>query len=408
MSCRTPTRELGGQPTPIIPEGDSRRMRVLILCYELPPLGGGGSKVCMGLARALVELGHEVRVITSSYRGLLREDEIDGVKVHRVPTWRRHLDRSTPPELAVYATCLLAHLLRFRPDREADVCHVHFVFPDGLVAWLMGRLIGLRYVLTAHGSDVPGYNPSRFVFLHQLLAPLWRQTVRGAVRLVCASPTLANLVSRSAGDLWPAVIPNGFDPDRFSPARQKQEGLLCVARLFDRKGVQHLVAAVRELELAMPLHIVGDGPSRRLLEDLAQGSRTPVHFHGWLDNDAPELRELYERCTVFVLPSSAENFPVSLLEAMAAGMAIITTVDTGCVDVVADTALLVPSNDPVALREAILRLAADPALRTSLAVRARKRLERHFTWSIVAACHVELYHATLRTPRDRLLQAPVT
>jgi glycosyltransferase involved in cell wall biosynthesis len=86
-------------------------------------------------------------------------------------------------------------------------------------------------------------------------------------------------------------------------------------------------------------------------------------------------------------------------------MAIITTADTGCADVVGDAALLVPSGDPAALRQAILRLAQDATLRASLGRRARERLERHFAWSIVAARHVELYRSTLAANEAELVQA---
>src|SRR5215217_7139725 len=185
-------------------------MRVLLLCYEFPPLGGGGSRVCEGLAKALAEQGHQVEVMTSGFAALPARVVRDGVRERRVTTLRRRADRSNAFERAAYALVMALSLLRERPDRGADLCHVHFIFPDGLVAWAVRYVTGWRYVLTAHGSDVPGYNPERFRFLHHVLRPLWRWVARGADRLVCASAGLGALVRQSDGSLQPVIIPNGF------------------------------------------------------------------------------------------------------------------------------------------------------------------------------------------------------
>lgn len=370
-------------------------MKVLIICYEYPPLGGGGSRVVAGLGRALAEAGHAVTVYTSCMPGLPAE-ELDGaVRVRRVRTWRRRADRSNAPELLAYAFAMLGALLRERPDRAADLCHIHFLLPDGLVAWLMRRLTGLRFVVTAHGSDVPGYNPHRFRLAHRLVAPLWRRIVAAADRIVCASVALRDSIVRAAPATDPVLIPNGLDDARFDPDRPKRLAVLSVTRLFERKGLHHLFDAAAGLAQRVPIDIVGDGPERAALEAQAGRLGLPATFHGWLDNDDPKLRDLLESTAIFVLPSSAENFPVSLLEAMAAGMAIVTTADTGCAEVVGDTALLVPSGDVPALRAALERLIGEPALREQLGTRARRHFEQRFTWKMVAASHERLYREVL-------------
>jgi glycosyltransferase involved in cell wall biosynthesis len=171
--------------------------------------------------------------------------------------------------------------------------------------------------------------------------------------------------------------------------------LLSVTRLFERKGLHHLLDAAAGLRRPVPIDIVGAGPQRAALEAQAARLGLPVTFHGWLDNDDQKLRDLLEKTAIFVLPSSAENFPVSLLEAMAAGMAIVTTADTGCAEVVGDAALLVPSGDVPALGAALDRLIGDPALRARLGARARRHFERAFTWTTVAATHERLYRQVL-------------
>jgi glycosyltransferase involved in cell wall biosynthesis len=124
-----------------------------------------------------------------------------------------------------------------------------------------------------------------------------------------------------------------------------------------------------------------------------------VRFTGWLDNASPELRELYETSSVFVFPSEAENFPVVLLEAMAAGLAIVTSDATGCAEVVGDAAVLVPPRDAGAIKAALRRLFEDDARRCELGRAARARLEANYSWLAVAQRYVEVYerHAGART-----------
>jgi hypothetical protein len=103
-----------------------------------------------------------------------------------------------------------------------------------------------------------------------------------------------------------------------------------------------------------------------------------------------------------VLPSEAENFPIVLLEAMAAGLAIITTAGTGCAEVVGDAGLLVPVRDSRAIGRALKRLVEDGDLRQRLGVAARRRIEENFTWRAVARRYVEEYqrHAVSGTGAD--------
>ena len=120
-------------------------------------------------------------------------------------------------------------------------------------------------------------------------------------------------------------------------------------------------------------------------------SNVEIKFWGWLDNQSPELKALYESSSIFVLPSEAENFPISLLEAMAAGLAIVTTEGTGCAEVVGPTGLLVPVRDEASLASALKRLADDESLRHRLSQAARRRVESQFSWPAVTRQYLKLY-----------------
>jgi glycosyltransferase involved in cell wall biosynthesis len=374
-------------------------VKILMLCYEFPPVGGGGAKVAFGLSRELVRMGHAVDVVTMAWRERPRYQELDGVKVHRAPAIRRAVHVCTGPEAFSYVLGALPLVCNLVNRGRYDVNHTHFIFPDGVIAWLLRRRFGLPYVITAHGSDVPGYNPHRLRRAHRVLAPAWRRVVQGASGIICPSEGLRSLVHRQPVAANTVVIPNGFDCDRFR-ASSHGERILIATRLLERKGVQHLLRAVEGLPLAEEIQIAGDGPYLPTLQRLAAESRVPVKFWKWLDNGSPELAALYQNSGIFVLPSEAENFPIALLEAMAAGLAIVTTRGTGCAEVVGDAALLVPPNDVPALRAAMCRLLEDPALRARLGEAARRRVAAEFSWRAVAEQYLALYqrHGVASTP----------
>ena len=117
-----------------------------------------------------------------------------------------------------------------------------------------------------------------------------------------------------------------------------------------------------------------------------------VKFWGWLDQRSPRFRQLYESSAIFAFPSEAENFPSVLLEAMSAGMAIVTSTAGGCPEVVGSAGLLVEPGNVQQIRQALLRLMEDKSLRQELSAKALERVSR-FTWSHIAAEYVARYEA---------------
>jgi glycosyltransferase involved in cell wall biosynthesis len=364
---------------------------ILMLSYEFPPVGGGGGRVAQGLARELASQGHQVDVVTMGFDRLSGHDVEDGVAVHRVPGSRRRPHLCTIAEAATYLPAALRQAQALTQRRRFHINHTHFLLPDGFNAALLKSWTGLPFIVTAHGSDVPGYNPHRLRIAHRLLAPVWRRTARAAAHLVCPSESLANLVARRGINLPLSIIPYGFDAERYCHAAPRRRRILTVSRLVRRKGVRTLLQALAGLELEHEVHIVGDGPDLAILQRNAGGQRQRVVFDGWLDNRSPVLNELYESAEIFVLASERENFPVVLLEAMAAGLAIVTTRGTGCAEVVGDTALLVDPADPEQMRAALLALIRDPKRARALGRAARRRVETEFSWRSVAERYLALY-----------------
>jgi len=362
-----------------------------MLCYEYPPIGGGGAKVVQGLTSELVRQGHEVDLVTMGFKNLPRYEKIKSFNIYRVKCLRLRANICTPFEMITYLISALPLILKLCKKNNYDINHTHFVYPDGILAYIVNKLTHLPYILTAHGSDVQGYNPDRFKIIHKFLKPLGKKIIANSQRVIVPSINLENLIRKVSPDVDSTIIPNGINLNKFSPNGNREKKILVVTRMFERKGVQYFLQALSDLKYGYNINIVGDGPYLETLKRFATDKKLRVNFLGFVDNNSKELRDFYESSMIFVFTSEAENFPVVLLEAMIAGLAIITTNDTGCAEVVGDSAILVNSKDPGAIKDALIKLINDPDLCIELGKAARKRAEENFSWKNVVSKHINLY-----------------
>ncbi|HVS63897.1 MAG TPA: glycosyltransferase family 4 protein [Thermoanaerobaculia bacterium] len=368
-------------------------MNLLCLCYEYPPIGGGGAPACEGLAEALVRQGHQVVVVTSKMKHLPAFERRQGVDIHRVRCLRRRAHHTTAFELATWCVTALRKATELVEEGHFDLIHAHFILPGGVVAHRLSRRSGLRYVLTAHGTDVPGYNAHRMGALHAILRPYWRTVVRGASAVTAPSRFLAELVRKPSG-VEPVVIPNPADLQTATP-RARHRRVLAVSRLLERKGVQHLIEVTPRLPPDWEVVVAGDGPYLPRLRRQAEQLGARVQFLGMVPRE--QLPELYASAEIFTLPSSRENFPMVLLEAMANGCAIVTTRGSGCEEVVGDGALLVRPGRPEELLDALTELIDNDVARRRLGDGSRQRVHQ-FSAPVVAAQFERLYKGIIAAP----------
>ena len=363
-------------------------MNVLCICYEYPPIGGGGAPACQGICESIVRQGHHVDVVTSGMHDLGKNEVRCGVHIHRVRCLRRHQHYSNTLELLTGLLPAYRAAMRLTRGRRYDVIHCHFAVPSGLVARAVARRTKLPYVITAHGSDIPGYNPDRFNFVHGLISPTWRSIMQEAAVVNTPSIYLRDLL-RSQLDVPVEVVPYGFSPPP-DPGVERKDRVLVVTRMFERKGVQHVIDALHDVDTHWRLCIVGDGPYLPTLKAQAARLGVDAEFLGYVRG--PELVKLYHSAKVFALPSSSDNFPVVLLEAMAAGCAVVTTSGTGCAEVVGEAGVTVePGNQPQ-LRGALLGLIGDAERVRHLGTLAQRRVRR-FHWDRIGGEYKRLYDA---------------
>jgi glycosyltransferase involved in cell wall biosynthesis len=379
-------------------------VRILILNYEFPPIGGGGATSTFNLTRNLVRLGHDVDVVTMGYHTAPNHQVLDGVQVYRVPCFRRRKEVCDTREMLTYVVSGLIGASRLASRRSYDVNNTHFVFPTGPIGYGLRRISKLPYVLTARGSDVPGHNPNRFRLDHRLLFPAWRRIVSDADAVACVSNDLKREIQRLLPDLAVRVIPNGVSPvgEAAAPPNgvvtpaERAGRILVVTRLHEFKGVQYLLQAVADHRLPFEIHVVGDGPYRATLERQAAGLAGSVRFWGWLDRNQAQLRDLYHRCGIFVFPSDREGAPAALLEAMSEGLAVVAANSAGAPEVVGDAGLLVRPRDSEAIAAALAELVTGPDTIADYGRRARQRVATHFNWRTLAERYVDLYQEVAR------------
>ena len=144
-------------------------MKILMLNYEYPPLGGGGAPITRDLVVRLAKAGYSVDVVTMLFKGLKRYENDKGVNIYRVPSIRQSQAVCRIHEMLSYVISAFFFSLYLIRRNNYDLIHAHFIFPTGITAYLLKKIANIPLIITAHGSDVPGYNPDRFKIMHKLL-----------------------------------------------------------------------------------------------------------------------------------------------------------------------------------------------------------------------------------------------
>ena len=368
-------------------------VKVLLINYEYPPLGGGAATATRALARALRDQDVTVRVLTSQASGLPSIESTDGFCVERLWTGRQRHDRCSLWEMGMFLLAALARLPALLREEQFDGAVLYFGFPCGLLGLPLKHLFGIPYIVSLRGGDVPGTEPS-LTALHRVLQPLRRRLYRSAAAVTANSEGLRQR-SLEADPQPVVVIPNGVDVIPFPTAAPLGEPrILFVGRLAPQKNVDLLLRAFALLAHPQAQVIIaGDGPLRGELEAsaLRLGIADRVRFLGWIDRE--RMPQIYHQSTVMVLPSHYEGMSNVVLEAMAAGLPVIATAVEGMSELITDgrTGLTVPPGDPDALAQAIHQLLNQPSRRQALAIEARKRVQEQFTWDAAARRYLELF-----------------
>jgi glycosyltransferase involved in cell wall biosynthesis len=359
----------------------------IAIIYELGPgddgsfLGGIESHI-LGLCGELA-VDHEVTMITGMIPGAASRMEMNGFTIIRSDIMGM-VQRSWNPTNLTTSRQLFSipSFYRVGSGMEADIFHGH-IYTSGIVALELAKARRSHCVNTIHGSYYDHWNEitgswaksTGYRLAERLLATY---LARNCDRQIHTATDFAEKVTNWGG---PAdkirVILNGVDTVRFSPSKgDPGEGdkpiIMTVRRLVPKNGVRYFVEACSMVESDAKFVVVGDGPERPYLEELARslGVADKIEFKGPVPNDL--LPEIMGNAEVMVVPSLVEASSISLLEAMAMEKPSIVTNIPG-IDEVAnpDRSVMIPPADPKNLANAVDSLLADPARRGRLGKNGR-------------------------------------
>lgn len=266
--------------------------------------------------------------------------------------------------------------------------HAHFASHPAAVAFVIGRLTGIPFSFTAHGSD-----------LHRDRHML-REKANAASVVITISEYNRRMIldeCRFAYAHKVKIVHCGIDTTRYSPRHwptpfESSGGpfqIICVGTLHEVKGQRFLLDACGKLkgrQINFVCHVIGDGPDRQALEKRAArlGLTEKVRFHG--TRTAGEVTETLRTADVLVAPSvptkcgRREGIPVVLMEALASGVPVISSNLSGIPELVTheQTGLLAQPGDTLAIADGLQRLHGDARLRHSLGAAGRRKVETEF------------------------------
>ncbi|MDR5708484.1 MAG: glycosyltransferase family 4 protein [Armatimonadota bacterium] len=402
-------------------------MRICLLCQEYPSevRSGGIGTYTHTLARSLARAGCRVHVVArAACEPSTREEE--GVVVHRIAP--------APDLLQKVARPLTGHqsfLDAYAYSRAAAAKVREILRREGLEVVQSPEHGAEGLVLFRNGEDLP-----HVVRLHTPLALVneaagkklspggwivhWmeRAAARRATLNTCASRALARQVAARFG-IPPRrirVVPNAIDHEMFSPApapASEEPTVLYVGKLAPLKGALVLAEAIPHVLRRVPearFVCVGSDHTtpgagstlERMMATLREsGAEGRIHFLQSVPR--PELVSLYRQARVVVLPTFWDNFPNTLLEAMACGIPVVASAVGGVVEMVTHEreGMLVPPGNPERLAEAISRLLLDPDRRREMGRMGREKVLREYTPHRAAQRTLEVYGEAIRRHRER-------
>ncbi len=379
-------------------------MKIGITCYATY---GGSGVVATELGIALAKLGHDVHFITSDVPFRLQAFA-ERIYFHAVDVMTYAVFDHTP-----YALALAARMAEVAEFEDLDLLHVHYAIPHAPAAYLAKQIVkknnrmkDLKIVTTLHGTDITLLGMDRS-FLSLIQFSIDQSDGTTAVSKYLRNRTYAEFRPQRKIE----VIQNFVDTNKYQP-RVKSEMCSHFLQRLAPKGekilmhtsnfrpvkrvpdVVRIFAQVRK-EIDCRLVLIGDGPDRHRVEELAR--ELEVEKDIVLLGKQEVVADLLCSADVFLLPSESESFGLAALEALSCGVPAVTSDAGGLSEVVTqgETGFCEPVGNVDAMTQRVLTILTDKELHGMMARKARERVLENFTTEKVVDRYVAYYQAVL-------------
>ena len=375
-------------------------MKIMMLNYEFPPIGGGAGKAHLAILKQYAGKSNlQVDVLASAPKpGFAVQKLSDNVTIYTVGVHKKNLHYWRKIEVVEWVARATPPYRRLLKENRYDLVHTFFGLPTG---WLCYRTANcLPYIISLRGSDVPGGH-ARLQLEYKLLGPLLKRIWTDASVLVACSDGLKNRALRFLPSANIDIIPNGIDLDKFHPAPSRELSgelkLLTVGRLSVTKRFEMLVEAVEILSKQgknVRLTISGGGGMFDELENLIEQKKLTdiINLTGRIESE--KMPDVYRQHDMFVSASMQEGMSNAMLEAIASGLPIITTRCEGVDELISDNGIVVGKDSAETIAEAINNLAENKQAYGTMCALAGRRAE-NFGWDKVADGYIKLYQRIL-------------
>ena len=342
-------------------------MKILVLIHEFPPIGGGGGPIARDLSLQWVKAGHQVRVVTARFGDLPARENIDGLDVVRLDCHRTESFRAKMKAMIGYVTAASKYCCFDCKDFQPDLIHVHFAVPNGPAAMLASRKMKVPYVITAHLGDIPGASPEKtktwFKYIQPFTPPIWKNAAK-----VVAVSQYSRRMALNSYNVPIDVIPNGIDYERIKNTDihpHEIPEIVFAGRFVPQKNLLQIVKTLSEIrDLNWHATLIGDGQEKEAVvnEVNAAGLSGRFAFPGWKTPE--EVIEIFHRSDILFMPSLTEGLPVTGIQGMASGLALVLSNAGGNPEIVTEgeNGFVHEPNDTEGYAADLRKLLTDPEL----------------------------------------------
>ena len=310
-------------------------MKILILNYEYPPLGGGAGVCTRFEAKGLADIGHEVTVLTTWFKTENEVEKNGNLTIVRLKSKRKYEFKSNPLEMISWVKYAKKYSDTDISIQQYDICLANFAIPGGIVAKHIKKTKKIPFIIISHGQDIPFFFPKQMLKYH-LITYFWiKNIVKHSTKLVLLSEEMKANADKFVGKKHTninTIIPNGCNTDVFKPyftKKSKKLKIIFVGRLVAQKSPFVFLKAISLLKkntnIDFYVNIMGDGPLKSKMQQFVtnHGLTEVIKFKGWVTK--AEIINEYQSANLQIISSADEAMSIAALESLSCGLYVIST-----------------------------------------------------------------------------------